>query len=90
MDYLYKQYTLQQTQNIQEEEKVKAFLERIAPFAEISTLEEAKTLAKQILPTKTDVTSFYIGKLKCTVVNRQEELRISIDTEDEFICYSFS
>ena len=90
MDYLYKQYTLQQTQEQQDKEKAKAFLERIAPFAEVDSLEKAKDLAKQILPTKEDVTAFYVGKLKCTVVNRTNELRISIDTEDEFICYSFS
>ena len=90
MDYLYKQYTLQQSQELQDKEKAKAFLERIAPFAEVDSLESAKALAEQILPTKEDVTSFYVGKLKCTVVNRNDELRISVDTEDEFICYDFS
>lgn len=90
MEYLYKQYTLQQTQDIQDKEKAEAFLERIKPFAEVNSFEEAKVLAQKILPTKEDVTAFFVGKIKCTVVNRTEELRISVDTEDEFICYSFS
>ena len=90
MDYLYQQYTIQQAQETRDKEKAQAFIERIAPFADVATLEEAKALASKILPTKEDVTAFYVGKLKCTVVNRADEFRISADTENEFICYSFS
>lgn len=89
MDYLYQQYVIQQSQESKDKEKVEAFLERIEPFSKLSTLEEAKDMAKRILPTKPEVTGFYVGNIKCTVVNREKEFRISVDSKEYFICYSF-
>ena len=74
----------------QKADKVNSFKERIAPFEAISTLEEAKELAAKVLPTANEVNKFYVGDAKCVVVNREDMLRISIDTADEFICYDFS
>ena len=71
-------------------ERIKEFKERIAPFEAVSTLEEAKELAAKVLPTANEVNRFYVGDAKCVIINREDMLRISIDTADEFLSYDFS
>ena len=73
----------------QKVEKVNVLKERIAQFSTVSTLKDAKELAKKILPTAKEVSRFYVGDAMCVVVNRSGMLRISIDTAYEFICYDF-
>lgn len=74
----------------QKTDKIKEFKERIAPFENISSLAEAKELANKVLPTANEVNRFYVGDAKCVVINREDMLRISIDTADEFLCYDFT
>lgn len=73
----------------QKADKLKEFKDRVAPFAMVSTFEEAKELAKKILPTANEINRFYVGDAKCMIVNRNDLLRISIDSATEFICYDF-
>ena len=73
----------------QKEEKSRQFKERLAKFEEISTLEDAKILAAKTVPTSKELCAFYVGNAKCVVVNNENMFRISFDTENEFICYSF-
>ncbi len=90
-NFMYYQYNNSpQAQALQDKERADAFIKRIEPFKDIKTLGEAKDLAKKILPVKDDITSFFVGKLKCTVVNRAKSFRISVDNTNEFICYDFS
>ena len=42
----------------QNNEKYQKFMERISQFKEVTTLEEAKELAKQILPTHQELSRF--------------------------------
>lgn len=74
------------------DETIKAvndFKERIKPFAEIATLTEAKALSNKILPVKSDITIFRVGGAKCTVVNKPNLFRITLDNDTEMICYDF-
>lgn len=84
------QYNAILNQEIQKANKIKDFKERIAAFENITTIEEAKALATKILPTANEINRFYISDAKCVVINRDDLLRISIDTNEEFICYNFS
>lgn len=77
-----------QLQN-QNESKVASFKKRLMKFANVKTLEEAKELAPSVIPTRQNVCSFYVGNAKCVVVNKEHLFRVSLDTENEFICYSF-
>lgn len=73
----------------QNKEKVEKFKTRIAQFEEVSELEDAKALAKKILPTANEKGVFRVGNAKCTVINKADMLRISLDAPDEFIGYDF-
>ena len=79
-EYLYDQ---------QDDKKAEELKERLLIFAETDSFEDAKKLAKEILPTVAGVTSFYAGIARCTVVNRTNLLRITFDSPKEFICYDF-
>ena len=74
----------------QKKDKLDSFKKRIEPFQMVSTLEEAKELADKILPTSNEINRFYVGDAKCTIVNRVDLLRISIDSPEEYICYDFT
>ena len=58
-------------------------------FDNIDNLESAKELAKRVIPTKEEITTFYVGNAQCTVANRVDRLVITLDSSEEFICYSF-
>ena len=70
-------------------DKLLEFKERIAPFETAKTLTEAKELAAKILPTANELNRFYIGDAKCTVINRDDLLRITIDSANECLSYDF-
>lgn len=70
--------------------KLNEFKKRIEPFKTIKTFDEAKTLASRILPTANEINRFYVGDVKCTVVNKKDLFRICIDSATEFISYDFS
>ena len=69
--------------------KTLEFKERLKQFDEVESLEEALELAKKILPVKNEITRFNVGEGKCTIVNRKDNFRISLDTETEFVSYDF-
>ena len=88
--YQYNQYAIANAQDIQDKDKADELKVRLLPFASVETLADAQKLAKEILPTNQVYTSFYVGNAKCSVVNKPDSFRISVDTADEFICYDFS
>lgn len=88
-NYAYDEFKLKI--ELQNKEKSERFKERIAEFANVSTLEEAKELAKQILRlTDKDIYEFNIGNSTCVVVNKDDMFRISLNSRDEFISYDFA
>ena len=84
------QYQANLKQEVQKTDKLKEFMKRVEPFKTVSSFDEAKDLAKRILPTANEVNRFYVGDTTCIIVNREDLLRISIDTAEEFICYDFA
>jgi len=88
-NFQYRQYAEIQNFEVDKQKKFDDFMTRIEPFNEVYTLEDAKTLASKIVPTSQELTTFFVGNAKCTVVNKEDNFRLSIDTADEFICYDF-
>lgn len=69
--------------------KFSDFKERIKPFASVSTITEARELSKKILPVKSDVTIFRVGGAKCTIIDKPDMFRITLDNDTEMLCYDF-
>ena len=74
----------------QNAEKVSKFKERIEAFKDITTLEEAKRVAKDIIPTSNEMTRFRVGDAECVVINKSDMFRICLNTKTEFISYDFN
>lgn len=74
----------------QEEDKLEKFKERIEPFKNVSTLEEAKALAEKILPVKLNISRFRIGSAECIIINKPNQFRICLQSDSEFISYDFA
>ena len=89
MNEAYNKYEIQQKFDSNKVEKLNEFKERLKQFNEVESLEEALELAKKILPVKNEITRFNVGEGKCTIVNRKDNFRISLDTETEFVSYDF-
>lgn len=75
---------------MQSKEKYDEFKKRIEKFEDVSTIEEAKELAKQILPVANEKNIFKVGNGKCTIVNTEDVFRICLDSSEEFIAYDFA
>jgi len=73
----------------QNKEKYEQFKERISQFAEIETIEDAKALSSKILPVSQEKNQFKVGLGVCTIINRSDLFRISLNSEEEFISYDF-
>lgn len=88
----YQYYGMQQQAQTENENKKKsdAMKVRIEEFAKINTIEEAKNLAKQILPVANDINRFSVGNAKVIIINTSDIFRISFDSPDEFISYDFA
>lgn len=88
-DILLKQYQFEVDTSFDNVKKYNEFKDRITKFEEIKTLDEAKSLASEILPVANEINVFNIGSAKCYVINREDNLRITLDSINEFISYDF-
>ena len=71
------------------EEKINNFKKRLEGFKQITTLEEARELLYRTIPVKLERTVFFIGDAKCVIINRENRVRISLNSDKEFISYDF-
>jgi len=69
--------------------KVEDFKSRLNEFRKIGTLQEAQALLSEIMPVKTERTTFNVGNAKCIIINKDNLLRITLDSDKEFISFSF-
>ena len=88
--YQYNQYLSAQQSAVSNKEKSEELKNRMKEFMSVVTLEDAKKLASKIVPTSQEITVFYSGDAKCTVVNRADLLRITLETKEDYICYDFT
>ena len=86
----YTQYEAIQQIEKQNIEKYQKFKARIQQFENITTIAEAKELAKEVLRISDKDCSFKVGNARCVVISNENMFRISIDTPDEFISYDFA
>ena len=89
-NYNYNMAEAQSKLSEQHQKKYEEFKERIAQFAKVDTIEEAKSLSAKILPVSQEINQFKVGLGTCTIINRSDLFRISLDSEEEFISYDFS
>ena len=73
----------------QNKDKLNNLKQRIEKFKDIETLEEAKIILAENFRVENELEIFNIASSKCTIVNRNDFLRISLDTPDEFVSYDF-
>ena len=85
----YGSYEIALQMEAKENAKIERFKERIKPFEAINTISEAKELAVEILRAGEGKSGFYVGNAKCIVINTDEIFRISLDSSNEFVCYTF-
>lgn len=88
--FFYQQYTENMKTVSENKEKVDDLAKRVNMFKDIATYEDAIKMADEIMPTKSEITSFSSGGAKCTVVKKYNLLRITYETNEDFICYDFS
>lgn len=86
----YNQYEAIQQIEKQNIEKYQKFRTRIQQFDNVTTLDAAKELAKDILRISDKDCAFRVGNAKCVVISNEDLFRISVDTPEEFICYDFA
>ena len=86
---MYGYYSPEMQAEIEKKDKLNQFKNRINSFREVETIEQARDLAKKILPTAQEVNKFNVGDAKCTVLNSDKNFRVTLDSEKEFICYDF-
>ena len=89
LNYQYMQYNAAVDTEKVNRDKYNSFKERIKKFESVDTIEAARELAKQILPTSSEVNRFNVGNAKCIVINNKEMFRITLDNAEECICYDF-
>lgn len=88
-EYAMQQFAIMQQIEKNNKEKDKALMARLEKFNEIKTLEEAKELIAKIMPVANEINRFKIGNSKCTIIMKDNLVRISVDTKDELLCYNF-
>ena len=85
----YNELLFQSSVKEQNKDKVEKFKQRLEEFKKVSTLDAAKTLAVRVMPVQSGRTVFRIGDAKCTVINTDKMLKITLKTQDEYINYKF-
>ena len=90
LDQYSQYYGIKQVTNEEKEkQKVERFKARVEEFSEVNTVEAAKELAKKSMPVANEVNRFRVGNARCVVINKEDQFRVSLDTETEFIAYDF-
>lgn len=85
----YSELQFQMSVKEQNRKKEDKFRQRLDDFKNISTLEEAKELARRVMPIKDGRTIFRVGEAKCIVINKKDLLKITFDSKNEFINFCF-
>lgn len=74
----------------QNQEKMDNLRARVKHFEVFTDLQDARAYAIENFRLNTDYQEFSVGNVKCTIVNKEDRLRISYDSSSEFISYDFA
>ena len=88
IDYNEMQYKL--ISSNEKKSKSEKFKERLQEFNDIVTLAEAKEILQKIMPVTREITKFTVGDAQCIIVCKDNLLKITFKTPNEFINYSFA
>ena len=89
-NYFYNKYNADQQYVLENNEKASDLANRISQFGSVGSFDDAIKLADKIIPTVNELTNINSGNAKCTVFRTKKQLRITLETSDDFICYDFS
>ena len=89
-NFFYNRYSSEQQTVLDNNDKASDLTNRVEQFKEVSSLKDAFLLADKIMPTTNELTKFNSGDAECTVVRKSNQLRITLETKSDFICYDFS
>ena len=89
-NYFYNKYNADQQSALLNKEKAGDLADRVSQFGSVDSFDDAIKLADKIIPTVNELTSFNSGNAKCTVFRTQKQLRVTLETSDDFVCYDFS
>lgn len=87
--YAMQQFAIEQQVENQNRAKVENLKNRLSKFESVESLSEARDLVKKTLPVANEINRFRVGNAKCIVINKEDLIRISVDTDDEYLCYDF-
>ena len=86
----YEIQTIQLQIQKESEQKAENLKNRINKFSELSTLDEAKELAKTAFRAEKEYQEFAIAGVRCVIVNKKDSFRISYDSPTDYVCYDFA
>ena len=69
--------------------KQEEFKNRLNQFKTVQNIDEAKELLDLIMPVKMEKTVFYIGSAKCTIIKKEDLIKITYKSPVNIIMYSF-
>lgn len=70
--------------------KLEQFKEKLKIFEGITSIAQARKLAKEIFYIKNDINYVKIGDATCVIVQSVDNFRICLENEKEVICYSIT
>lgn len=73
----------------QNKKEIEIFNQKLQKFNEIQSLEEAKKMAKELFFIQNEINYIHAGDIYCTIINRNNLLRIVIKSENKITCYNF-
>ena len=88
-DFKYLQYDLAVKEGQKKKEQYEQFKERIAVFKDVNNYLEAIELSEKEFPFASGCSRFNVGEATCVVIKQDDLFRISVDAQEEFICYDF-
>ena len=75
--------------NAEKLEKMNDFKKRLSQFNDIKNVDEAKKLLNSIMPVTMERTVFFVGDAKCTIINKENLLKISYKSATDYIIFNF-
>ena len=70
--------------------KLEQFKEKLKIFEGITSIAQARKLAKEIFYIKNDINYIKIGDATCVIVQSVDNFRICLENKKEVICYSIT
>ena len=82
----YNDLVVENSQDKTNEEEFNAINTKVNKFCGITTIKEAKALAKELFGIQNEISYIKAGKAQCTIISRSNVFRIILDSDKELKC----